>query len=58
MITFWTVMWKYVTPLVMIVIFIGAMISELVNPLQYVSYSDVSVCLTQLNPFPDMRTCL
>ncbi|CAI8010278.1 Sodium- and chloride-dependent glycine transporter 2 [Geodia barretti] len=40
MMIFWTVMWKYVTPLVMIVIFFGAMISELVNPLQYVSYSD------------------
>ena len=45
MIIFWTVMWKYVTPIVMIIIFMGAMITELINPLEYVSYDAVSPSL-------------
>ena len=47
MIVFWTVLWKFVNPTVMIIIFFGAMITELVNPLQYVAYDvshSLSVC--------------
>lgn len=41
MIMFWTVLWKFVNPIVMLIIFLGAMFTELINPLQYVAY-DVS----------------
>ena len=41
MVMFWTIFWKFVNPLVMIIIFLGAGITELVDPLQYVAY-DVS----------------
>lgn len=42
MITFWKILWKYVNPLVMIIIFLGAMVKDLVNPLHYIAYQNVS----------------
>ena len=38
----WIVMWKWVGPIVMFVIFVASVISEIIDPLTYTVYSNVS----------------
>ena len=38
----WTVLWKYVNPVVMFVIFVGSIVVQLVNPLRYQQWRNVS----------------
>lgn len=53
--TFWWIMWTFVDPAVMFVIFIGSVISQLITPLEYTAYGFVNV---SFYPFFDARNCL
>lgn len=40
----WIIMWKWVGPIVMFIIFLGSVINEIVDPLKYTAYVNVSYC--------------
>lgn len=44
LVVFWTIMWKWVDPIIMFIIFISSVILEIVHPLTYALYRDVSLC--------------
>lgn len=44
LIILWIIVWKWVDPIVMFVIFIASVILEIVRPLTYTVYQNVSKC--------------
>lgn len=43
MIYLWTIMWKFVGPLIMLIIFFASVLREIIDPLTYTVYRDVSL---------------
>jgi len=38
----WTILWKFVGPVIMVIIFVGSIIREIISPLSYTVYRNVS----------------
>ena len=46
---FWWLQWTFIAPIVMIIVFIGSLVTSFTQPLEYVRYSNVSYIMYPLS---------